>query len=201
MINNLHDLKNMDDAFTFRQLLLSLDPYDKAEIWLQKDWNILCYWKESKEKKLLIRVKRPKPLVKSTKISVLFNNIKLYDNKVCGVHIIGASQKRLAIVLYDTPEPVITGPEVIEEITREEWAAVDLDLEKYETSNIPYNVNENTILSFVLHQIEKDSANYDKVPLIIRNLPSFRRLAIQYNPKLIPVLFPAEYSKMIGKGE
>ena len=167
----------------------------------EREWDALCYWKKSREKKLLIRGERPEPLVKSTKISVLFNNIKLYDKKVCGVHIIGASQKRLAIVLYDTPEPVIAGPEVIEEITREEWAAVDLDLEKYETSNIPYNVNENTILSFVLHQIEKDSTNYDKVPLIIRNLPSFRRLAIQYNQKLIPVLFPVEYSKLIEKGQ
>jgi len=209
MITNTLDLKNTDTAFTFHQLLTSLDPYDKAEVWYHREWSALCTWYRpttmlnvSSNQILTKRDKnRLKPVIKATKISILYNNIALYDRKVRSVHIIGAFSKRLAIVLYDAIKPVTEGYQVIEEITKEEWAALDDELEKYETSSIPYNVNENKILSFILHLIEKDTANYDKMPFFIQNDPLFRRLAIQYNPKLIPTLFPKEYSNMIEKGK
>lgn len=197
MITDTLNLANLDNAITFYQLLLSLDAYDRAEVWSQGKWNTLCAWKKAKDNKELIKIDRPEPLIKSTRIAVLYNNTKLYIKKVKAIHIIGKFRKRLAIVLYDTPEPVIERYDTIEQITNEDWAALDYGLEKHPKTNIHNDVNVNKILSSVLHLIEIDATNYDKVPSFIRAYPIFKRLAIQHNQKLIPTLFPLEYSKMI----
>lgn len=58
----------------------------------------------------------------------------------------------------------------IEDMTKEDWQALDVTLEKYDRSDAAYNLEECRVLKFVLLQIHNDKSNFIKVHSFIRNI-------------------------------
>ena len=84
-----------------------------------------------------------------------------------------------------------------DDITKEDWEALDIELDKYDSNGKPYDPDECKVLSFVLQQIHYEPMNFNKVPNFIRNGREFQRLAVQYNKSLEPILFPEKKSNEI----
>ena len=71
------------------------------------------------------------------------------------------------------------------DMTREDWIALDFALEEYDKHNVDYDLCECKALAFVLEQIHYDKMNYYKVPDYIRLGQQFQKLAIKSNPELL----------------
>lgn len=75
------------------------------------------------------------------------------------------------------------------DITDEDWACLDFELEKYDRANAEYDLNECKVLAFVLQELTYNKENYSKVPTFIRMGKQFKNLAVKYNPELKHVIF------------
>lgn len=88
----------------------------------------------------------------------------------------------------------------IDDVTKEEWVALDFELEKYDRTDKPYDLIGHKLLAFIFRQIYRDDMNFYKVPSYIRNGTQFQKLAVLYNNRLMLKLFPDQsYDESITK--
>ncbi len=86
----------------------------------------------------------------------------------------------------------------IGDMSNEDWAALDFELEKYDRAGKTYDLSKCKRLAFVFRQIHQEPMNFFEVPDIIRNKPQFQNLAALCNKRLETMLFPTRTPNILA---